>query len=238
MPEDQRQQTPAALIDLLCRGEMEVEGRLANSSNYTFLVQLTLGDSQCRAVYKPGEGENVLSDFPPQLYRREVAAYELSKSLGWPNIPPTVIRDGRFGEGSVQLFVDADFSLHYFTHLENPDLHPQLVEIAAFDIVANNTDRKAGHCLLVNETIYAIDNGLCFHEEEKLRTVVWDFAGTALSDQQVDRLLAAAESPPRELFDLLDAAEVDALISRLRSLAAHPVLPEPVSQYQFPWPLF
>lgn len=225
-------------IELLRSGEMSVEGRLPNSSNYTFLVKVTAGDNECLGVYKPLEGEGPLDDFPPGLHKREVAAYELAEALGWPKIPPTVLReDAPFGEGSVQLFVDADFQQHYFTLLEDESLHAQLIDMAAFDIVANNTDRKAGHCLLVENKIYGIDNGLCFHVDPKLRTVIWDFAGTTLPESRAEDLRRVAMDLPAALQTLLEAEECEVLQTRMKALADAPVLPAPVSQWQFPWPL-
>ena len=130
-------------------------------------------------MYKPGRGERHLWDFPEAIYRREVAAYELSQALGWDIVPETVERDDApLGPGSLQRFVPADFSEHHFTLVEHEDYHDQLRTICAFDVVANNADRKSGHCILGDDgRIWAIDNGLCFHVEPKLRTVIWEFAG-------------------------------------------------------------
>ena len=123
-------------------------------------------------------GERALWDFEPGLHKRERAAYLLSEQLGIGVVPPTVIRDGPFGEGSFQWFVDADHSEHYFTiHEQYAHHHDQLREIAVLDVLANNTDRKSGHCLLANGRVWAIDNGLCFSAPFKLRTVIWEFAG-------------------------------------------------------------
>ena len=134
---------------LLSLGEMEVIGRMPNSSNATLLVRVTHDDAETRAIYKPGKGERPLWDFPPGLYRREVAAYELSRALGWDQVPCTVLRDGPHDEGSVQLFVDFDPQQHYFSiHEEREDLHGELRRMAVFDIIANNTDRKGGYVLL------------------------------------------------------------------------------------------
>ena len=139
-------------IDLLLRGDMAVVGRMPHSSNATLLCTITHDDRTVRAIYKPMKGERPLWDFDPGLHRREVAAYRLSVAMGFDFVPPTVLRDGPFGEGSVQLFIDHDPSLHYFTLLESrEDLHDALRLICAFDIVANNTDRKAGHVILDKE---------------------------------------------------------------------------------------
>ena len=147
-----------------------------------------------RAIYKPHQGERPLWDFPDGLYRREAGAYELARALGWEVVPETVVRDGPLGIGSVQRFVDADFSEHYFTLLDDPAHHPQLLRMAVFDLVANSTDRKGGHVLVdAAGHLWGIDNGLCLHHEPKLRTVIWDFAGDPLPAdlaEDLDRFLA------------------------------------------------
>ena len=141
-----------------------------------------------QAIYKPVRGERPLWDFEPGLHKREAAAYRLSEAMGFGVVPPTVLRDdGPLGEGSLQWFVAADHREHYFTIAEQrPDLHPQLRDIAVLDVVANNTDRKSGHCLLAGDRVWAIDNGLCFAPDFKLRTVIWEFAGDALTPAQLD----------------------------------------------------
>ena len=132
---------------LLREGQIEIEGRMPWSSNGTYLVTLEHEGVGWRAIYKPERGERPLWDFPTGLYRREVATYELSRALEFGVVPPTVVRDGPLGVGSVQWFVDADFSEHYFTIYEQrPELHDQLRAIAVLDLLANNTDRKGGHC--------------------------------------------------------------------------------------------
>ena len=179
MSEDERAPAADDVTVLRC-GAVEIVGRLPWSSNHTFLVECRLGPDVVAAVYKPGRGERPLWDFPPGIYRREVAAFELSRALGWGVVPLTVVRgdDAPLGEGSLQRFVDADFSQHHFTLVEDEAHHDRLRTICAFDVVANNADRKSGHCLLGTDGgIWAIDNGLCFHRQPKLRTVIWEFAG-------------------------------------------------------------
>ena len=169
-----------APVDLLARGDIAVKGRLPWASNATFLVEVTRGRAATLGVYKPRRGERPLWDFPRGLDRREVAAYRLSETLGFGLVPPTLAREGPYGPGSIQLFVDAEFEEHYFTLRERPEHRAALARLCAFDLVANNADRKSGHCLLGRDgRLYAIDNGLCFHVEPKLRTVVWDFVGRA-----------------------------------------------------------
>jgi hypothetical protein len=225
-------------IAFLTDGDVEVDGRMPWSSNATFLVTVRCGGREHKAIYKPVRGERPLWDFEPGLHRRELAAYRLSEHLGVGVVPPTVVRDGPFGEGSFQWFVDADHREHYFTIYEQrPDLHDQLRAIAALDVVANNTDRKSGHCLLAGDRVWAIDNGLCFAAPFKLRTVIWEFAGEAIPE----RVLAAIEPlvgrVPLDLAVLLGDEEVDALSRRAASLVDAGVFPEDESGHRYPWPL-
>ncbi len=238
MPPDER--PPAPLAAVLSRGTVEIEGRMPWSSNGTFLVTVTAGDSTVPAIYKPGRAERPLWDFPDGLYRREVAAYELAAALGWDLVPATVeVEDAPLGPGSVQLFVDADFEQHYFTLLEDERHHPALKRMAAFDVLANNADRKGGHCLLDGQgRIWGIDHGLCFHVQHKLRTVIWDFAGEPVGDADlaaVDRLVG--EGLPGSLAGLLHPEECRALLSRARRLLEEKRLPEPRTDRPYPWPL-
>ena len=192
------------------------------------------------AIYKPAKGERPLWDFPRGLWRREVAAYELDAHLGWELVPPTAVRsDGPLGPGSLQYCVDAVLDEHYFTLLEEPAHHRALRRIAAFDLVANNADRKGGHCLVDGEGhIWAIDNGLCFHVEPKLRTVVWDFAGDRIDDELLAAIerLARGEVPPA-LGRLLVEEEIAAVTARARALCRRGRYPEPATEYPYPWPL-
>ncbi|MBI4638569.1 MAG: SCO1664 family protein [Candidatus Rokubacteria bacterium] len=226
-------------LDLLTRGEVAVKGRLPCSSNATFLCELALAGSSTLAVYKPQRGERPLWDFPPGLFNRELAAYRLSDALGWGLVPLTVRRDGPYGEGSFQLFVHADFDQHYFTLLEEPAHHERLKRICAFDLLANNADRKSGHCLLGPDgKIYAVDNGLTFHAEPKLRTVIWQFGGepvpgAALED--VRRLLAAGL--PQGLTELLHQTEGDAFRARAEALLVDGRFPLDAGGVRYPWPL-
>jgi uncharacterized repeat protein (TIGR03843 family) len=239
VPPDQR--APAAEhLSVLSKGEVELEGRMPWSSNHTFLARCSLDGRSLAAVYKPGAGERPLWDFPPGLYRREVAAFRLSEALGWHLVPETVLRpDAPLGEGSLQRFVEADFSEHYFSLLDHPHYHDQLRTIAAFDVVANNADRKSGHCLLDGDgRIWAIDNALCFHPEPKLRTVIWDFAGQQLGPRLRGDLLRVAARLPGGLRELLSARECQALAARAQALAEAGRLPDPDPERRpYPWPL-
>jgi uncharacterized repeat protein (TIGR03843 family) len=230
---------PTIALDLLSRGEVIVKGRMPRSSNATFLVELCLDGQTALAVYKPERGERPLWDFPPGLYRREIAAYLLSEALGWGLIPPTTPREGPLGEGSLQLFVPADFRQHYFTLLEQGEHHETLQRICVFDLVANNADRKSGHCLYVpDDRIYAIDNGLTFHAESKLRTVIWDFGDEPIAPPLLEDLRRVLEARlPPALADLLDADEQRALKRRARGLLRAGRFPVDESGLRYPWPL-
>jgi uncharacterized repeat protein (TIGR03843 family) len=242
-------------VELLLDGEIELLGRMVNSSNETFLAELTLGDAQHWAVYKPELGERPLRDFPPGLHRRECAAYLLSEALGWGVVPPTVVREeAPFGVGSLQLFIEHDPDRHYFVLLDGAaDLVTlagadgtrdplavidQLRRLALFDLVANNADRKAGHVLAGTDgRLWGIDHGLCFAAPFKLRTVMWDFAGEEIDAALVADLAPLAEQVPGELADLLHWREADALQERIRQLLAAPRFPQDPTGMRFPWPL-
>ena len=163
------------------------------SSNYTFVVELALGDQRGFGVYKPGAGEAPLWDFPTgTLYRRECAAYEVSRLLGWPLVPPTVVRDGEAGMGSLQLFVPNDSGSNFFVVRESH--REELLRMAVFDLVVNNADRKGGHCLLDRDGgLWGVDHGLTFNVDHKLRTVIWDFAGEEVPAALVSDLTCLLE---------------------------------------------
>jgi uncharacterized repeat protein (TIGR03843 family) len=227
-------------LRLLAEGDIEVVGRMPWSSNHTFLVTCAWRDEETAAVYKPGRGERHLWDFPGAIYRREIAAYQLSRSLGWDLVPETVDRaDAPLGPGSLQRFIPADFSEHHFTLVENEDHHDQLRAICAFDVLANNADRKSGHCILGEDgKIWAIDHGLCFHAEPKLRTVIWEFAGEPVPASLVDDITRMARTPPKALRPLLSAPEVEAVAQRAQALleAGRFPVPDP-DRHHYPWPL-
>ena len=230
--------SPATLA-LLADGEIELMGRMPNSSNATFLVRVSRGDAEVLGIYKPLRGERPLWDFEPGLHRREVAAWRLSEALGLGIVPPTVLRDGPLGEGSVQLFIEADASCHYFDIYESrPDLHDALRVFAFFDIVANNTDRKAGHVLLDHDgRLWGIDHGVCFAADFKLRTVIWEFGGEGLPEHLCAAAAALAESVPLAVATLLDDDEIEALRERSRWLAENEVFPVDRTGRRYPWPL-
>jgi uncharacterized repeat protein (TIGR03843 family) len=208
------------------------------SSNATFLVELALDGTVGHAVYKPQRGERPLWDFPPALFRREIASYLLSEALGWGLVPLTIEREGPFGGGSFQSFVAADFDQHYFTLREDPAHHDRLRQICLFDLLANNADRKSGHCLISCDGIYAIDNGLTFHVDPKLRTVIWEFGGEPIPSRLLDDVRRLVDSDlPDALAGLLAADERKALVARGRGLLAEGVFPVDHSGMRYPWPL-
>ncbi len=226
-------------LALLRTGEIDIEGRMPYSSNGTFLVRITQDGAEELAIYKPVRGERPLWDFPSGLARREVAAYELSAALDWDVVPPTVLRDGPVGEGSVQRFVDADFSEHYFTLREDEAHDDAFRRLCAFDLVANSADRKGGHCLIdADRHIWAIDNGLSFHQEFKVRTVIWDYAGERLPDDLAADLQALIDRGlPDTLAELLDPFERDAVLTRAGALLRNGAFPHDHTGHRYPWPL-
>jgi uncharacterized repeat protein (TIGR03843 family) len=233
-------------LALLRTAALVVEGRMPWSSNATLRCELWPEDDDERegeplghAVYKPHRGERPLWDFPDGLYVREVAAFELSQALGWDLVPPTVVRDGPFGPGSLQWFIDADFDQHHFTLVEDEAHHEQLRRLCAFDIVANSTDRKGGHVLVDDDGhLWAIDNGLCLHAEFKLRTVIWEFAGEPIPADVADDLEGFVRRPlPAALEALLDPFERDALRTRTAALLAAGRFPADPTGRRVPWPL-
>jgi uncharacterized repeat protein (TIGR03843 family) len=168
-----------AVLQLLLEADMELQGLMPWSSNYTFLTSLVrdLDQVALLAVYKPCAGERPLWDFPEgTLCHREFASYLISQVLGWPNIPPTVLRDGPHGQGAVQLFIEAEYEAHYFNMRGISGFTDEFKQIALFDYIVNNADRKGGHCLKdKDDQLWAIDHGLTFHPQFKLRTVIWEF---------------------------------------------------------------
>jgi uncharacterized repeat protein (TIGR03843 family) len=235
---------PEQAMQLLSQGCMALVGQIRYSSNVIFLTSVDDGDLRALAIYKPRRGETPLWDFiPGTLCLREVAAYVVSQALGWPLIPPTVLRDGPYGPGALQLYIDADAEADYFTLRE--ERMPDLLPVALFDILANNADRKGGHLLLDRwNHIWAIDNALTFHPQPKLRTVVWDFAGKVIPEEyladlcQLQAHLACESTLRQALAELLIEDEIAALQARLATLLERPVFPHPdPTRRQVPWPL-
>jgi hypothetical protein len=232
---------PDRAREVLSKGVLEIKGRMPWSSNGTFLTEVGHDGDMQLAVYKPLRGERPLWDFPSGLYQREVAAFELSDALGWDVVPLTVSRfdDAPLGEGSLQHFVDADFEAHYFTLLEDERFRGQLETMCAFDLVINSTDRKGGHVLLgPDDHLYGIDNGLSFHTEYKLRTVMWDFAGDSIPQALLDDLARLAlRGLPASMNRLLDEAERQAVLDRAAEVVDTGTFPYDHSGRRYPWPL-
>jgi uncharacterized repeat protein (TIGR03843 family) len=234
------------LVSALETGTVDPKGLLPYSSNYNFLVTVDDGLLQVPAVYKPRRGESPLWDFAQgTLCLRERAAFVVSEALDWELVPPTVLRDGPHGLGSVQFFVDADPDDHYFTVREDARHGETLRRFALFDVVINNADRKSGHCLLDGRhRLWAIDHGICFHEEHKLRTVIWEFADEAIPGELLADLLSfqsalrTADDPVgQELATLLSVDEMQAMKDRLDMLIQAGRFPSPLPHRRnFPWP--
>ncbi len=228
------------LIPLFLDGDYDVEGRMPYSSNATLLVTVTKDEVSHRAIYKPGDGERPLHDFPDGLYKREVAMYRLADQLGWDVVPPTALAEGPFGAGSVQAFVDADFTQHYFTLHEAGIGTEDLYRLCILDLIGNNTDRKSGHCLLgADGRIYGIDHGLAFHQQWKLRTVMWDYVGEEIpSDILTDVEQFVNDGPSDGLGELLNTFEVDAMKTRAKAVLFEGHFPaDDTDGHRWPWPL-
>jgi uncharacterized repeat protein (TIGR03843 family) len=231
---------PAAVSSLLSCGDIEVKGRMPWSSNATFLVEVCGAPGRCFAIYKPERGERPLWDFPPGLWRREVAAHRLAAALGWDFVPLTVPRsDAPLGEGSLQQFVSFDPDAHYFTLYEDEATHDQLRRFAVFDLLINNTDRKSGHLLRdAAGRIWGIDHGLAFHHESKLRTVIWEFGGEVMRADEVEPVARLVRRGlPVEVSVLLDPFERDAVLTRARAVVAEARFPVDGTGRRYPWPL-
>ncbi|MEX2430387.1 MAG: SCO1664 family protein [Dehalococcoidia bacterium] len=241
-PHDVPPQDPNA-IQFLHDAEMGDGWLHPSSSNYTFIVELCAGDRRGFGVYKPRAGEAPLWDFPSgTLYKRECAAFELGRLLEWPVVPPTVVREGELGIGSLQLFVphppDSNFFALKETHRDD------VLRMAVFDIVANNADRKGGHCFLAQAGgVWGVDHGLTFNVPRKLRTVIWDFAGEPVPRHLVTDLCTLLDTLVRDgppalgaLQELLLPEEAAALQQRLEAVIREPVMPMPYSRRDLPWP--
>jgi uncharacterized repeat protein (TIGR03843 family) len=239
---------PGALA-LLREGELDIEGRLVEASNLNLYCSIVRHcpdpepDLVGTAVYKPIAGERRLDDFPDgTLAMREVAAYVVSEATGWGIVPPTILRDGPFGPGMVQLWIDIDESVEVIDLLRNDD--PGLRRMAVFDAVVNNADRKGGHLLPVQGGhIFGVDHGICFSPEPKLRTILWAWRGQPFNDEELEVLrrlrVDLAGSLGTELGQLLAPDEVTATARRVNRLLARGVFPQPDPfRPAIPWPPF
>jgi uncharacterized repeat protein (TIGR03843 family) len=184
-------------------------------------------------------GEKPLWDFEPGLHRREVAAYRLAEAMGLHFVPPTILRDGPHGEGSVQLLIEASPDDHYFAIFEErQELHDQFRAMCAFDIVANNTDRKSGHVLVDKASrVWGIDHGLCFAQDFKIRTVIWEFGGEAIEQSLLEKIEPLIQTVPLEVATLLNEQEVVAITERAKWLLDGAKFPVDPSGRHYPWPL-
>jgi hypothetical protein len=233
----------AEALDLLRAGTMTVEGRLVDASNTTLYCSLTRGDLTAACVYKPVRGERPLWDFPDgTLAEREAAAYLVSAAFGWNVVPPTILRDGPFGDGMVQLWIDGDATVD-LSVLIRSEIDP-LRRMAVFDAVINNADRKGGHLIpMPDGHVYGVDHGVSFHQQDKLRTVLWTWAGDRLPDEAVDALSALRAELEGALGEglaaLLTRREVVAVNRRVDRLLTTRRYPEPSGDWPaVPWPPF
>lgn len=237
-----------AILEILRHGEITIEGEFLWGSNYTFLVNVVRGESTLKGVYKPTRGEQPLWDFPrASLAKRETAAYLVSEALGWRLVPPTLYRrKAPLGAGSLQLYIEHDVEYHYFSFKE-VDLQ-RLRPAVVFDCLVNNADRKASHVMVdADNHLWLIDHGICFHVEDKLRTVIWDFVDQVIpldlcSDLTsfAGRLASTPDGPSalaRQLAEYLTPGELRALENRARRLAEEGKFPAPdPNRRPYPWP--
>lgn len=234
----------AKVLDVLQNGEITLKGEFVWGSNYTFLAEVSQDGARLMSVYKPSRGERPLWDFPAaSLARREAAAFRVSDALGWDLVPPTVYRkDAPIGPGSLQLYIEHDPEVHYFTlnKVDRQGLRP----VVLFDLLVNNADRKGSHLLFDKQHhLWLIDHGICFHAEDKLRTVIWDFAGEPIPEGLIADLrnfthaLVPGTDLINALHNLLNAQEIKALARRAEHLVTVRCFPDPEpEQRSFPWP--
>jgi uncharacterized repeat protein (TIGR03843 family) len=238
LPEGERE-----ALELLERGTLTVEGRLVDASNATLFCTVKSHGTVAHCVYKPVAGERPLWDFPHgTLAGREVAAYVVSRAGGWNFVPPTVMRDGPYGPGMCQLWIDLDEAVDLTSLARRTDYLP-LRELAVFDAVINNADRKIGHLLPVPDGhLYGCDHGVCFAQEYKLRTVLWQWRGEPLPEHALEtlhRLSAALDGGwlAEDLAQYLTRAEVTATAARVDLMLASRVHPFPPEDWPaVPWP--
>ncbi|QLL23631.1 SCO1664 family protein [Actinobacteria bacterium IMCC25003] len=231
-----------SIIEHLSGGVLEVTGRLVDASNATLYANCTFDSSTIPVIYKPVAGERPLWDFQDgNLAQREFAAYVISELGNFGVVPPTVLRDGPFGIGMVQqwIHINEEIDLAEFYRQDNPELR----KMALFDAVVNNTDRKIGHLLPINEDlVHGCDHGVTFHEEDKLRTVLWQWADKALTDEEMKRLVQLEKSVQEssmQLRELISEGEYSALLARINRLLVEKKYPTPSDEWPaVPWPPF
>jgi hypothetical protein len=232
------------LRQILNKGQLEMEGLVPWGSNYTFLVRVCHDQQEVDAIYKPTSGERPLWDFANgTLCLRERAAYLVSEALSWGLVPPTILRKGPHGQGSLQQFMAHNAEEHYLTF--QGQFIDQLQRISLFDFIINNADRKSGHVLLgEGDRLWAIDHGVSFHTDYKLRTVIWEFAGETIPSDLVSDIIAfqkwleeSDSASFRELSSLLTVQELKALSNRCARLINQNIFPQPGPGRHYPWPL-
>lgn len=237
-------ETDDIILTAMENGELTISGEFLWGSNYTFLVQVQKEGVEFNGVYKPSKGERDLWDFPQaSLAKREVAAYLVSEALGWRLVPPTVYRnEAPLGPGSIQLYIDHDPEYHYFTFSEKD--RQRLRPVVLFDLCINNADRKGSHVLIdPDEHLWLIDHGVSFHEEDKLRTVIWDFIGEPIPPkpaEDLQRLAYQIESKQafyQQLEEYLEVNEINAMAVRIHTLLADGIFPDrDPHRRPYPWP--
>jgi hypothetical protein len=219
---------------------LTVTGRLVDASNATLYANASFEGSDIACIYKPIAGERPLWDFQDgNLAQREYASFVLSDKLELNIVPPTILRDGPYGPGMVQAWIDIDTNIDLMTYFQKDD--PQLRQLALFDAILNNTDRKIGHLLpTVDGHLYACDHGVTFHEEDKLRTVLWQWAGENLNDDEISLLQKATSILSSNVFEeLLTENEIKAAINRVNRIVQDGRYPEPSEDWPaVPWPPF
>lgn len=230
------------LEKIMKEGELSVTGRLVDASNATLYGTIASGNEEVRVIYKPIAGERPLWDFPDgNLAQREYAAFLISELGGWNLVPLTILREGPFGRGMVQQWIDIDESIDLALFYRED--HPSLREMALFDAVINNTDRKIGHLIpTLDGKLFGCDHGVTFHEEDKLRTVLWQWSSQPLTDVEIDslkNLLSIIKSEEELLTSLISDKEFIALVGRVERLLSEATFPEPSDQWPaVPWPPF
>jgi len=227
---------------MLKKGDFTLQGQFVRGSNYTFFGQVAYNDQVSDVVYKPSRGEQPLWDFPRRtLAKREVAAYEVSEFLGWDLVPPTIMRTGKlpYGPGSIQFHIAHDPNYHYFSFTDQD--RDRLDKVVAFDMLVNNADRKGSHVMVSPEGhLWCIDHGLCFHTEDKFRSVIWHFAGQEISSEVRESLTDLLQRD-EELFSTLQSyllrGEILALLERAQAILTCGVFPLPgKDRRMYPFP--
>jgi hypothetical protein len=232
--------SPEVALPFMVDGEFIGGHTMPWGSNYTFLMWISLNDTECfRVIYKPQSGEKPLRDFTVgSLYKREQAAYLISTTIGWPNIPLTIIRNGPYGIGSVQLYIDCDPRITYFDIRD--DNYKELFSVSLFDLITNNADRKGGHLLMDdNNKIWSIDHGLTFHHIFKMRTVMFEYCGNKIPDTLLAELNDNNLISPiyDQLSELVSQTEIQSLEKRISAIINNPEMPILDPNFDIPWPI-